>query len=953
MFNDLPFDCTLDFLEDDSLKSEAKKIDGIFYIDDDGEDYCVNDELNGETYYLNNDLDKERLKEYLNSYVYFVGEVYPDETCSLFHFTCKKVLKLINQYPELDLDIEMIQSIYYLTEKQSELLINIMVSCAHKEKYTGPMISHAHLETLTQWLLKRVRWNTLLKKKDIFEDVYLPSGQKMNDDVYKKLNEISNFNKMHHIEHIQYLLFVNTEPFQFNHLFYDTYELYIKKYPNFKDEIMQIMNYLFSMNHIHPMNVLFNGSNISHYLTILKDMSEYLGISVIEFSVSSFGDAGDLSGFNATYTGAEKGRLAEELLKIRNTGCILILKGLDEVNKTSSSHSSVLAALYEILYERKLNDNFLKCNLDLQSTFIVGTCFDERNVHSSISDLFYSIKKNNHEYKDLIYRELNTLLKSLNLSDIKIENKAVDRIVHIANMDPFDDMYKKYCKLIVHYIGNKVHGTCLVINEELVQEVFDKFHVCSPSMKFYYENYNEYNDDIIQKFKQYFFELKHCDDELKKKVQNKIEYLSCCKKDKFHELDLEFAEAYLNETHIGLDHVKGELLNALYQYPLCHVEPVHLLFYSTHPGVGKTSIAIDACKACDLPYIHINCAQISSLSSLYGDSFNPGLLLSKIKEVKTIQAPIFLDEFEKCDVAIQNSLLNLVDTENASFYSPYLEVNVPIRCRFILATANDVSKVSNALMDRFRLVEFKPYSIQSKLDILKNKIIQDLDKQYHVCFNVDEQVYTDYLLSHPFASIRDMKSDFNISYIEALRKNKTCLEVKNHQYRYHCSENTINGLGVVGNQGCAFKIECLLYDGEDQLKGNCKDVFKESFDIVLMALRYSKILSNEKVFMNIYGNSLEKNGPSAGLAMFACIYGKKMNVDLHDYAFTGELTIHGNVEAVGGIYYKLLACKQAGIHKVVLPYDNYKDYLEISNDLDGIEVYFVKNIFECMELLNK
>ena len=256
-------------------------------------------------------------------------------------------------------------------------------------------------------------------------------------------------------------------------------------------------------------------------------------------------------------------------------------------------------------------------------------------------------------------------------------------------------------------------------------------------------------------------------------------------------------------------------------------------------------------------------------------------------------------------------------------------------------------------MDRFRLVEFKPYSIQSKLDILKNKIIQDLDKQYHVCFNVDEQVYTDYLLSHPFASIRDMKSDFNISYIEALRKNKTCLEVKNHQYRYHCSENTINGLGVVGNQGCAFKIECLLYDGEDQLKGNCKDVFKESFDIVLMALRYNKILSNEKVFMNIYGNSLEKNGPSAGLAMFACIYGKKMNVDLHDYAFTGELTIHGNVEAVGGIYYKLLACKQAGIHKVVLPYDNYKDYLEISNDLDGIEVYFVKNIFECMELLNK
>lgn len=946
---DLFDDDELPFEDDDILRS----VSGIYKVIKENGELKVLDLDENETYSFRKEFDKRRLSIYENQYLYLKGKIDYTHKIDIYSYTSNHLTKKLNQYPELNLSYSIIAQLLYVKEYECNRIMDTMMDCLNHRQTSVPKLIYGSCAILTKWLLERVEKN---KKagKDLFDDIYLPSGNQMNEEVYSFFLQHDNYSKEHLKTLADFLLYVNTEKtIEMKLEFKDVYHYYVEKYPNSKNEILQVLHYLYGLNRdcdYKYKNILLKGQNVDHTLSILYEIANDLEIPIFELSLSSFGDGGDLVGHNPTYTGAMMGRLVENYLKLNTTSAIVVLKRLDDVSKNSTNHSSVTTILSELLNHRILSENFLRYDFDIRTSFIVGTCLDDNHLNSDLASYFYTIVQDVKEMdvlKNVVRDEFNQIIpKSWSNT---IHDDVIDLIALKTYIDPFGDVYKKYCFLIVNYALNenlKNH----VIDVNYAENVLNQFLVVDESMEEFIHYYSNYDEEIRKKMSSYFIDLKKNDDEIQKKIKEKMNFLKYCHASNSKLIDLDKVKTSLNQSHCGLNDVKDTLFNAFYQYNHTPELASHLMFYSPLCGIGKTSIAIDACKAADLDIVRINCAQINDLSDLYGNAISPGLLLTKIKELKTTTMPILLDEFEKCNPAIQNSLLNLTDTSNASFYSPYLEVNIPIQCGLIITTTNDLSKVSEALRDRFKVLEFKPYDLSTKKNIIQKKIITSLQRQFSSTLSVHDDVIMNYLDLHPFSSIREIEMDFRQAYVKALR-NQSIVSFDDCISRNSITRNTTNVLGVVGQYGCVSKLECLFDEHNDQLLGNCKDLFQEEFQIVLKHMRFNHYLEDEKVFMNIYGNSLAKDGKSAGLALLASIYAHKHSLDISEFGFTGEVTLFGQVEAIGGLYFKLMAAKNAGLKKVMIPFDNRSEYMNMMHDFDGLEVYFVKNTSECIDLL--
>lgn len=950
------FDDELPFNDGDMIEEYKfyKTVSGVCKVikeDNELKVYDLDDEV---SYRFFSDKDKEKLISFENKYLYLSGKVNLSYEIEIHTYFETNFTKKLNSHPELQLSYSFISMLSYTKEHECNRIIETMLDCIHHRQTSVSKLIYSSCSILTKWLLDLVEKNKKLGKEDIFEDVYLPSGNKMNEEVYQFFIEHDDYRKDHLKTLADFLLYVNNQRvIELKEDFDEVYDRYIQKYPRFKNEISQVLHYLYGLNRNRDnkfKNILLKGQNIEHTLNILYEIASDLDIPIFELSMSSLGDGGDLVGHNPTYTGAMMGRLVENYLKVNTTSAIVVLKRLDDLSRNTTSHSSVHAILSELLNHRILCENYLRYDFDIRTSFIVGTCLDENNLNADLASYFYTVVHDNKEIddmKDVVRNELNHIVPDD--WDNVIDEDVIDLIALKTYVDPFGDVYKKYCFLLVNYALNEnLHHS--VIDASYANRILNHFLVVDHSMEEFIQYYHDYDPEIRKKMSSYFIDLKKNNEDIQLKIKEKLNYLKYCHATIPKMIDLEQVKLVLNQTHCGLNHVKDALLNAFYQYNHTPASASHLMFYSPLCGIGKTSIAIDACKAAKLDIIRINCAQINDLSDLYGSSTTPGMLLSKIKELKTTTAPILLDEFEKCLPTIQNSLLNLTDTSNASFYSPYLETNIPIQCGLTIVTANDLSKVSDALKDRFKVLEFKPYDLNTKKQIIQNKIITSLQQQFSSNLSVNDDVISHYLDVHPFASIREIEMDFRQAYVHALRNNHV-ISFDEGVLNHSIVKNTTNILGVIGQFGCVNKLECLFDHESDQLMGNCKDLFQEEFKIVLKHMRHSRYLEDEKVFMNVYGNGFAKDGKSAGLALFASIYAFKNHLDISEFGFTGEVTLFGRVEAIGGLYFKLLAAKNAGLKKVVIPFDNYSEYVDMKNDLDGLEVYFVKDTNECIHIL--
>ena len=458
--------------------------------------------------------------------------------------------------------------------------------------------------------------------------------------------------------------------------------------------------------------------------------------------------------------------------------------------------------------------------------------------------------------------------------------------------------------------------------------------------------------------------------------------------------DLQRAQDILDHDHFGLEKVKERIIEHLAVIKLKNDLKAPILCFVGPPGVGKTSLGKSIARALDRKYIRMSLGGVRDESELRGHRKTyigalPGRIMQNLKKVKSSNPVFVLDEIDKVLGANisgdpQAALLEILDPEqNNAFHDNYLEVEYDLSKVMFIATANTLSTIHPALVDRMEVIDISGYLMEEKVEIAKRHLIPKQLKEHGVKASqlrftkgIIEQIVEDYtreagvrMLEKNIATVIRKnvkfivdKKDYNIRITdEDLSK---ALGVKRFQKEHGISNDVagvVTGLAWTAVGGEILFIEVSLSKGKGTLTltGNLGDVMKESATIAFEYLKAHAadldldpdVFKNWNVHIHVPEGATPKDGPSAGITMFTALASaftqRKVRAKL---AMTGEITLRGKVLPVGGIKEKMLAAKRAKIKDVILSDENRKDVEDIKEAyVNGLNFHYVDKMIEVVD----
>lgn len=453
-------------------------------------------------------------------------------------------------------------------------------------------------------------------------------------------------------------------------------------------------------------------------------------------------------------------------------------------------------------------------------------------------------------------------------------------------------------------------------------------------------------------------------------------------------LDLKEAKKLLDHDHYGLTKIKERILEYLAVRVLAPDAKAPIICFVGPPGVGKTSLAQSIANAMGRKFARISLGGIHDEAEIRGHRRTyigamPGRFIEAIAQAKTKNPLILLDEIDKVGADFRgdpaSALLEALDPEqNKAFHDNYIDIPFDLSKVFFLATANTVSTIPPALLDRMELIELTGYTEEEKVKIAKQYLIPRQMKRNGL--KAKEIRFTDLLIRRVIegytreAGVRELErtigslcrkvgkkmvlQDESLPSLNAKTLEKYLGPVKFMPMaeEHPDAVGRVNGLAWTMAGGEVLDTEAVTIKGKGNLilTGQLGDVMKESAETAYTYIRSrAKQLGLKDDFyetldthIHLPEGAVPKDGPSAGVtmatAMASAYTGRKVRGDT---AMTGEITLTGEVLPIGGVKEKVLAANQFGIKQILLPEKNRRDLEELPASVrDKLHFVYVKNV---------
>lgn len=439
--------------------------------------------------------------------------------------------------------------------------------------------------------------------------------------------------------------------------------------------------------------------------------------------------------------------------------------------------------------------------------------------------------------------------------------------------------------------------------------------------------------------------------------------------------NLKKVKTVLDKDHFGLEDVKKRIIEHLAVLRLKGDMKAPIVCLVGPPGVGKTSLGKSIATALGRQFIRMSLGGLHDESEIRGHRKTyigamPGRILQSIKKAKSSNPVFILDEIDKLGKDFRgdpsSALLEVLDPEqNSTFHDNYLDLDYDLSRVLFIATANSLSSIQPALLDRMEIIDVSGYSLEEKIEISKRHLVPKQIKEHGLKANDVSlspaliqfiiQKYTresgvrtlDRTLAGVMRSVAKkvaMDETYNPKLteqdvIEALGP----IMYDNDLYIKVDLPGVAVGLAWTKVGGDILFIEASSSKGKGKLvlTGNLGDVMKESATTALSYIKAHaetfgidpEIFEQTDLHIHVPEGAIPKDGPSAGITMLTAIISALKNKEVKPYlAMTGEITLRGKVLPVGGIKEKVLAAKRAGIKEIMLCEDNKRHVEQIPKE---------------------
>ena len=460
------------------------------------------------------------------------------------------------------------------------------------------------------------------------------------------------------------------------------------------------------------------------------------------------------------------------------------------------------------------------------------------------------------------------------------------------------------------------------------------------------------------------------------------------KKEEAAAIDLEQAGAILEEDHFGLRKVKDRIIQQIAVMDLKKQQSGSILLFVGAPGTGKTSIGQSIARALQRKYVRVSLGGVRDEADIRGHRRTyigamPGRIMDAIAKSGVSNPVMVLDEVDKLGVSYNgdpsSALLEVLDPEqNSTFTDHYMNVPYDLSDVLFICTANTVDTIPAPLLDRMEVIQFQGYTPLEKLQIARKHLLPRAMAAVGLendAFDISDEslrvIISDFTQE---AGVRGLKKRLDTLCRSAavhvvkgesrrdirpdeLREYLGMAPLRRRDVRDAADPGIVTGLAWTQVGGEILYIETMFTRGSGKviITGQLGDVMKESAQLAVSLVKHlypqhAELFAANDLHIHVPDGSTPKDGPSAGVtlttALASLVTGRSVDPRL---AMTGEVSLRGEVNPIGGLPEKLMAAQRAGVKRVLIPVDNAEDLRDVPREVtDQLEITPVRTVEEIL-----